>query len=344
MATELRSFSKINVGLAIGPARPDGFHSLATLYQTLDACDLVRVSAAPAPHTRIRLTTNDSRVPTDARNTAWRMAERALAALRITAQVDLHIEKRLPVQGGLGAGSANAIAALRGLELELGRQLSAPDRLRLAAEIGSDVPLFLLGGPVLGLGRGEQVFPLPDFPATDCVLATPEIAVSTPQAFRDWDARHAPDPLTPGQPPATLDRLSRLIAAAWSEPYSSGVLPPRSPNHAAESEQDLAGNPLSALVRTGIDHCGLVNDFEEVVFPQHPLLGEIKRLLAGTGCPAEHRALFASLSGSGSALFGLYRTPEAAALAIARLADRGIPALRTRTLPRAAYWQTMVVR
>jgi 4-diphosphocytidyl-2-C-methyl-D-erythritol kinase len=341
MPTELRSFCKVNLGLAIGPARADGFHSLATLYQTLDVSDLVRVAANPAARSSIRITTNDPRVPADGSNTAWRAVERALAALGIAAEVEIHIEKRLPVQGGLGAGSANAVAALLGLEREVGRSIEAPERLAIAAEIGSDVPLFLLGGAVLGLGRGEQVYPLPDLPPAECVLALPAVAVSTPKAFQDWDTRRE---LTAPDRAGTLDRLSRLIAAAWSEPYSSGVLHPLPPNGAAEFQQGLAGNPLSALVRTGIDGFGLVNDFEEVVFAQHPLLGDIKRILQGSDQPAGYRALFASLSGSGSALFGLYRTPEAAARALGRLADRKIPALHTRILSRGAYWQTMVVR
>src|SRR6185312_14068452 len=84
---------------------------------------------------------------------------------------------------------ANAAAALLGLERELGVALPGVERLRLAGEVGSDVPLFLLGGAVLGLGRGEMVFPMPDFPRTWCVVAVPEVGVSTPQAFRDWDEK-----------------------------------------------------------------------------------------------------------------------------------------------------------
>ena len=122
----------------------------------------------------------------------------ALEGLKIAAEVEIHIDKRLPVQGGLGAGSANAVAALIGLERELalvpvtgapftGMTLGS-SRLDLAAQVGSDVPLFLIGGAVLGLDRGQEVSPLPDFEPLWCVLAIPETGVSTPQAFRDWDA------------------------------------------------------------------------------------------------------------------------------------------------------------
>ncbi len=343
MPTELRSFAKINLGLAIGPPRADGFHALTTLYQTIDLHDRVRVAARRAPCTRIELTTNDARVPTNPTNTAWRAVARALAELDLTAEVEIHIEKRLPVQGGLGAGSGNAAAALLALERELGLRLPGPVRLGIAAHVGSDVPLFLLGGTVLGLGRGEEVYPLPDLPATECVVAVPSIGVSTPAAFRAWDARtptHAStgdstSALTGAPPTATLDRLSRSIAAAWSEPHSSGVFPPHRPQGDVERRGDLAETPLLALVRTGI-----ANDFEEVVFPQHPLLGEIKRLLAAPGLPQD-AALYAALSGSGAALFGLYRNPEAAGKAVERLSALGVPALRARTLGREAYWRAM---
>ena len=234
----------------------------------------------------------------------------------------------MPLQGGLGAGSANAVAALIGLEHELDRRLSPPERLRVAAEIGSDVPLFLLGGAVVGVGRGEEVFPLPDIPAFPCVLALPETGVSTPQAYRDWDSLQAAAALTLGAPSATIKELSRSIAVAFGEPHSSGVFSLR---------EDRAEDPLLALVRTGIE-----NDFEQVVFPQYPFLGEIKRILVG-GPSTEDAAIHAGLSGSGSALFGLYRTPAAAQAALGRLQRHGVTGLVTSTLPRSDYWRTMMV-
>src|SRR3954467_6365884 len=119
MPTQVRSHAKINLGLGIGAPRSDGFHALATVYQTLEVHDLVTVSARAAGQTAIRLTSNDRRGPTGGRNTAWKMVELALRELGRAAEVEIHIEKRLPVQGGLGAGSGNAVAALVGLETEL---------------------------------------------------------------------------------------------------------------------------------------------------------------------------------------------------------------------------------
>ncbi len=342
MSVTLRSFAKVNLGLAIGLARPDGYHPLATVYQTIDAYDRVTVRATRAASTRLHLTTNDARVPTDERNTAWKMVERALNRLEIAAEVEVDIDKQLPVQGGLGAGSANAAAALLGLEAELGVALPPDERLAIAAEVGSDVPLFLLGGTVLGLGRGEEVYPLPDLASEStgvpCVIAVPAVGVSTPAAFREWDSTHVT--LTPEDSVGRLLRLSRSVSLAWSQPHSSGVSGAESSGALAREEEvaqsgDLAETPLLALVRTGI-----ANDFEEVVFRQHPSLADILRVLAAPG-QGEDAALYAALSGSGSALFGLYASAEAADRAANRLETRGVVALRTRTLPRQQYWRTM---
>ena len=396
MSTRVRSYSKINLGLAIGPVRPDGFHGLTTLYQTLDLHDLVTVSAQGAGETLISLTTNHPFVPRDARNTAWRMVERCLARLGVAAKVAIHIEKRLPVQGGMGAGSANAAAALVGLERELGVALPGLERLKLAAAIGSDVPLFLLGGAVLGLGRGELVVPMPDLPKAWCVVAVPQVGVSTPAAFKAWDALVAGEvvdsvgepmagtsgakapisgdgsgtaeavPLRgrtaqdwPTSPPTVdvgltsaskVDRLQELSLAYSSlsaktgdcKPGTSGIV--RDPNlekkqglpyeNQADAMNDLAENTLLALVRTGIG-----NDFEEVVFPQYPSLRITKRQLMGSD--SDSPAIYAALSGSGSALFGLYRSQADAKAAQQRVQSSGVQALLTETLPRAEYWERM---
>jgi 4-diphosphocytidyl-2-C-methyl-D-erythritol kinase len=375
MATRVRSFSKINLGLAIGPPRADGFHGLTTLYQTLALHDFVTVSAIRASETRITLASNHPWVPPDARNTAWRMVERCLQRLKLTAEVKIRIQKNLPVQGGMGAGSANAAAALIALERELGISLPGAERLRLAAEIGSDVPLFLLGGAVLGLGRGEQVSPMPDLPETPCVIALPDVGVSTPQAFRDWDALWEPvqlpeteDRLTEATNRDTLTELSTALAAAFAEPGTSGIfckadrefdfaqpIPEKkqdSPDgNTGNLQNDLAENTLLRLVRTGIE-----NDFERVVFPIHPSLREIKRQLMGIdpedpdlactdrdipGAESNCSAFYAALSGSGSALFGLYRSTADAQAAQQRVQAAGCKAVTTHTLPRAAYWRTM---
>ena len=339
MPTRVRSHAKINLGLYIGAPRPDGFHSLATVYQTLEIHDFVTVSARPATKTSIRLTSTDHRVPTDSRNTAWKMVELALTALKANAEVEIQIEKHLPVQGGLGAGSANAVAALIGLETELGvsnlRENWPATRLDLASKVGSDVPLFLIGGSVLGLDRGQEVYPLPDIEPVWCVIAAPAVGVSTPQAFRDWDALCADQELTAELSEGKLKELSRAYASAFAcSTGSSGVQP---------MGVNLAGLQESALVRTGI-HSWIENDFEQLVFPQHPSLRKIKRQLAASGTP--EAAICAQLSGSGSALYGLYLTQGAAEAAVARLdevQEVAVNSTLTRTVPRSAYWSEMLL-
>jgi 4-diphosphocytidyl-2-C-methyl-D-erythritol kinase len=273
-----------------------------------------------------------------------------LEELGVKAEVHAHIEKRLPVQGGLGAGSANAVAALVGLEKELGISESAGQRasesagaqwLEVAARVGSDVPLFLIGGAVLGVDRGQQVCPLPDFAPVWCVVAVPAVGVSTPQAFRDWDDLCTREGLTAEASAGKLEKLSRAYASAFSgaipegkrEAGSSGVL---------SVGEDLAGPQGSELVRTGITSW-IENDFERVVFSQHPILCEIKRLLAASDTPGA--ALYASLSGSGSALYGLYASLEAAEAARGRVETqcKDVRCTLTRTLPRTSYWSEMIV-
>ncbi len=148
--------------------------------------DVIRVQLGRG--TGIEIRCEDPRVPRDSSNTCYRIAERAMHALGASGRVTITIDKRLPVQGGLGAGSGNAVATLLALERALKKKLPGADRLRIAAEVGSDLPLFLVGGTVLGVGHGEEVYPLPDLPSVCCVVATPEIGVSTPTAFADWDA------------------------------------------------------------------------------------------------------------------------------------------------------------
>jgi len=360
MPTAVRSHAKINLGLGIGSPRPDGFHGLATIYQTLELFDVVTVTAKAAESTAIRLTSNDARVPTDNHNTAWKMVELALKMLGRTAEVEIHIEKRLPVQGGLGAGSANAVAALVGLAAELGIADFPPfehetlegwgtqRHLEIAAHVGSDVPLFLIGGTVLGVDRGQQVYPLPDIEPVWCVVAVPEIGVSTAQAFRDWDALCAAEGLTAEASAVKLNELSRAYASAFE-----GAIPRGRPGTGSSGVlsygENLAGPEESALVRTGISSW-IQNDFERVVFPQHPSLAEIKRLLWGFGTP--EAACYASLSGSGSALYGLYLTRGDAEAAQVRLAHAvteqqvhgvKVRSTLTRTLPRTAYWREMLL-
>jgi 4-diphosphocytidyl-2-C-methyl-D-erythritol kinase len=327
MAVTVRSFAKINLGLAIGPARPDRYHALETIYQTVAAHDTIRVEAARGNGIEVRC--KNPQVPCDESNTCYRVADRMLRHWKQRAKVTITIEKNLPVQGGLGAGSSNAVATMFALERELKEPLPAEDRLRITAEVGSDLPLFLLGGTVLGLGRGEQVYPLEELPKVACVLVTPRVAVSTPQAFADWDAFLESEAkawnLTAPDGFVTLSKFNRSAFEWLSYLNVSGV--------PVEVDGDRAETPLLDLVRAGIE-----NDFERVVFPQYPELRDVKRILEREG------ADYASLSGSGSTMYGLFRTRERAVQAAERMSAEGLATTVTETLPRSEYHAQMFVK
>jgi 4-diphosphocytidyl-2-C-methyl-D-erythritol kinase len=373
MTVTVRSFAKINLGLGIGPLRADGFHELRTVYQTIALHDVIRVEVRRGAG--IEVLCSDLRVPKDASNTCYRIVELAMGALKVGGRVVIHIEKRLPVQGGLGAASANAVGTLLALERAVRKQLPFPEKLRLAAEVGSDVPLFLIGGTVLGVGHGQDVYPLPELPAVPCVVVTPEIAVSTPKAFADWDrvtaqalqnchsepasagesalsgkigradssgdksppgisgdtgttASRGASKLTAMAPSDRIIQLGRLVADWLSDAGNKFKAGKTLSGVPVKRGRDRAESPLLDLVRTGIE-----NDFEKVVFPQYPELCEAKRVLERVG------AKYASLSGSGSALYGLFPSQAAARRAAMRLRKTGFPAVATSTLTRQQYWR-----
>jgi 4-diphosphocytidyl-2-C-methyl-D-erythritol kinase len=399
MGAKVPSFAKINLGLRIGSLRADGFHELRTVYQTIALHDFVSVSVGRGSGIEIRC--DDPRVPCNSSNTCYKIVERAVEALKVRGSVVIEIEKRLPVQGGLGGASGNAVAALLALERAARKQLAPAERLKIAAEVGSDLPLFLIGGTVLGVGRGEEVYPLPDLTATACVIALPEIAVSTPKAFRDWDElcgagalargsgagegaassraempstnpRHS-EPALAGDESAggqkkQAPRLRQSFASEGSTSLGMTDLKGRSRERAGlacelthppasdrmlKSSREIsawlaaaqggrrsgvsargggrAESPLLDLVRTGIE-----NDFEKVVFPQHPELREVKSVLERSG------AQYASLSGSGSAVYGLFVSREKAAAALKKLARQGTKAVVTSTLTRRQYWKRLL--
>jgi 4-diphosphocytidyl-2-C-methyl-D-erythritol kinase len=343
MTVAVRSFAKINLGLYIGAARADGYHDLRTVYQTIALHDVIRVSVARGSGIEILCKNKDPRVPLDSSNTCYRIAERVLDEIGVKARVSIEIEKRLPVQGGLGAASSNALATMIGLERTLKKKLSAATRLRIAAAVGSDLPLFLVGGTTLGVGRGEEVYPLPDLPSVAMVVVKPEVGVSTAQAFADWDALMKDGPCGDGAEPrlhTTVRQLTRAegsdrlfeVGCALSAWLSGSPNIIGSPNTGAPAKGgSRAGSLLLDLVRTGIE-----NDFEKVVFPQYPELRDIKGELEGAG------SRYASLSGSGSTLYGLFRSPADAAKAASRLRKRGLKAVVSSTLTRQKYWKRIL--
>ena len=282
-----RAHAKVNLDLRVLGTRPDGFHELRTVFQTIELHDTLTIEARPGP---FALDCDTPGVPLDASNLVWKAAARLWTALgRPDAPVDTRVvlDKAIPMQAGLGGGSADAAAAL----LSLGRLWggATPALLReIAADLGADVAFFLSGGTALGLGRGEEIYPLVDLPPHAVVVVQPPFGVSTIEAYRWYDEDHA---------------------AGLKDPRELQQLPVPWPTRAAQ----------------------MVNDLEPPVVRRHPEIATLRRILRDAG------AVAATMTGSGSAVFGLFRSPAAARSALAPLSKNGVRALVTRTLSRAEY-------
>jgi 4-diphosphocytidyl-2-C-methyl-D-erythritol kinase len=237
----LRSFAKINLDLRVLNKRTDGYHELRTIFQTISLADTLDLEYQPG-RTRIDIKSNLN-IPD---NLIVRAADSVLKATRRTGRLGFVLQKRVPLGGGLGGGSSNAAAVLLALPLLLRKPLPIEKLMELAAGLGSDVPFFLLGGTALGLGRGTELYPLPDIPARPALLIAPGIHVSTPDAY----ARLGRE-LTTGPSAPTIDSFQSV---AWRIANAS-------PN----------------------EDWGAINDFEAVVFGLHPQLKSIKGKLLKLG-------------------------------------------------------------
>ena len=292
----LRAFAKINLGLKIIGKRPDGYHQIRTLYQTIALHDRLSISLG-GPPSAIRVECDDPRVPPGPANLVYRACELWSRARRFRGAIHVRLEKKIPMGSGLGGASADAAAALLGLERLTGNHLNLESRLRLGAQLGSDVPMFFWGGRVLGCGRGEEVYPLWDLPARRCLVVFPGFSVSTAWAYREA-GRGAPSlQLTEmGKNP----RIRRF--GAWS--------------HFPLSEWGPAEN-----------------DFERVVFARWPELAQLKRRLIRAGAESASltgsgSAVFALRQPTDSA-HQIHRAPS--------FVPAGWQTFPTRTLTRAEY-------
>lgn len=248
----VRSLAKLNLDLRVLHKRPDGFHDLRTIFQTISLGDTLAMEYRPG-RTQIELKSNLN----ISDNTVVKAAHLILHATRSTGRLGFVLTKKIPLGGGLGGGSSNAAAVLLALPILLGKPLPLPRLAELAADLGSDVPFFLLGGTAVGLGRGTEIYPLPDFQNNPVLLITPGIHCSTPAAY------------------AALKRQPQEVM------HHSKV------------------NDFQWVTWRGSNH--FTNDFEQVVFKQHPQLKSIKGKLLEFGAQP------ALMSGSGSSVFGVFQ-------------------------------------
>jgi 4-diphosphocytidyl-2-C-methyl-D-erythritol kinase len=281
-----RALAKINLTLRVVATRPDGYHELRTVLQAVVLHDTLAFHPVRGP---FKIECTDPQCPTDGANLVWRAAEkvwRAIGRRGRPRDVVVRIVKRIPMQSGLGGGSSDAAAAIRGLAALWGADVSYEKQRQIGRELGADVPFFFEGGAALGLDRGDLLFPLVDQPTTWVALVVPSFGVSTKDAYRWFDQ---------AAPARRVHRAGRPIQ-----------------------------HPLLPIGE-------IVNDLESVVAAHHPQIPRIVRELRRFG------ARDAAMSGSGSAVFGLFESRARAEKAASAFGRRGYRSFVTRTVGRSRY-------
>jgi 4-diphosphocytidyl-2-C-methyl-D-erythritol kinase len=241
----LPAFAKINLRLDILGKRPDGYHELRTIFQSVSLHDelLLRTSR----HKEISLSIVGNAVLSQEapqKNLVYRAVDALRRELKIRSGVEIVLKKTIPAGRGLGGGSSDAAAALLGYLRLTKRSLPLPRLFEIAASLGADVPFFLSGGRALGVSRGDEIYPLPDIPKLYILVVSPRsIHVPTPDAYHWLKARSLTLTKSAADP-----KLWKFCALCWSAQGS-----------------------------------GLSNDFEPPVFQRHPRLAQIKRALLQRG-------------------------------------------------------------
>jgi 4-diphosphocytidyl-2-C-methyl-D-erythritol kinase len=278
----VRPLAKINLDLRVLGKRADGYHELRTIFQTISLADTLDLAFTPARRTAIELT--DSAQIED--NLVVRAARMVLDGMRVRGRVELRLMKRIPMGAGLGGGSSDAAAVLLALPVLAGGTLPFEELSSMAAALGSDINFFLFGGAAAAIGRGTELFPLPDAAGRPGLVIAPGIHVSTAGAFRALSPRLTPESLQ--------NKIVSSQSLLWFGGQGSAV-----------------------------------NDFEPVVFEQHSRLAALKRKLIRAGAEP------ALMTGSGSALYGLFPSRADSARALPLFA--GENAFRFSTVNRARY-------
>jgi len=269
----LRALAKINLDLRVLGLRPDGYHELRTIFQTVSLADILEISFTPGRRTSIELL--DSAQIAD--NLVTRAARLAIDAMRVAGAVSMRLVKRIPMGAGLGGGSSDAAAVLLALPVLAGRVLPISTLCALGQQLGSDVPFFLLGGTAAAVGRGTELFPLPDAPSRAGLIVAPGVHVSTAEAYRALSPRLTTD--------LQENKIFSFQSHSWDVFGAAGV-----------------------------------NDFEPVVFDRESRLAALKQKLIRAGASP------AMMTGSGSALFGLFNSRDAMRRALERFRDeKAIP-------------------
>ena len=301
-----QALAKVNLGLRVLYRRPDSFHELRTVFQTISLADRIELDYRRSTPRSVELTCNRPEL-SGPDNLAHRAASRLLEETGSVGRVRIHLEKRIPTGAGLGGGSSDAAAVVLALSSLLRPQPPWALIRKLAGGLGSDVPFFLVGGRALGLGRGAEIYPLADAPARWMLVAAPPLQVSTAEAYRSLSLT-----LTTG---SWEDKIHRFGSSVCEAERGAPLGAPFGP-----------GRGLTQDFRVELE-----NDFESVVFQMHPELENLKTRLRRLG------AYPALLCGSGSALFGMFASRQQALRARDSLDLENGGCFVVKTVSRAGY-------
>jgi len=175
--------AKINLALDILGKRKDGFHNIETIMQTVELADIINLKKTPSG---VKIITNNSNIPQGKENLAYSAAVSMLECLNKTEGLIIELDKKIPVSAGLGGGSSDAAAVIRGIMRLYGLESFSPQILDMAAELGSDVPFLLVGGTALASGRGEKIWELPELPSLEICLVTFPFGLSAGEVYTTW--------------------------------------------------------------------------------------------------------------------------------------------------------------
>jgi 4-diphosphocytidyl-2-C-methyl-D-erythritol kinase len=307
---QIRAHAKINLHLGILGRRPDGYHDVETVLQTLALHDTLTCETYDGPFS-LRCDRPD--VAIDDSNLVWRAAvllgEAAGLGGLAETRTRITIEKRIPLQAGLGGGSADAAAALFALA-RLWRVDVDPRTVRaIGSRLGADVPFFFEGGTALGTGRGDELRPLPDFPPCAVLVVMPPFGVPTVDAYR-WHDEHRASAANGEVTGEVTGGQARGMIGRWPEQTSSWP--------------------------AWRSRCR--NDFEPVVSARFPEVADTIARLEAAG------AELAALSGSGAAMFGLFTREAVAEAAAAGIGRPGWRTIVSRTLDRGSARESGAMR
>lgn len=305
----VRAHAKINLTLRVLGIRPDGYHELRTTFQSLAMHDTLTLDRVRGPFS---ITSDDPRCPTDESNLVWKAAVRLWQASDHPGDLSglrIHIAKRIPMEAGLGGGSSDAAATLLALRAIWRAPVSDADLAAIGRTLGADVPFFLGGGTALGVERGDLLFQLMDAPPAWVVVARPDFGVSTRDAYGWWDQQY--------------------LAASADTPGQAGPVAADARPGAPPEQKRAVGRSPKVAGAWRLPEAG--NDLQAPVVSRHPKISSLIKVLTRSG------AFEAAMSGSGSAVFGLFQTRVAAEQAAAAVAGRTVTTWLTRTTTQSQH-------